>query len=407
MHQALIDIFYLITATVLFIAFYRSCRCLQDRFFHRGKKPCIERGIRAAPPRPGSRNMTPRRIRHLITQVALCILLSACQKYPHIIQMEGPAQGTRYHLTFIAPADLNLPAVEQAVTQEFDRIDRLLSNYRADSTVSVFNANRTSTAQDVGHELVTLIDTARHVYRASQGCYDLTSWPLFDLWGFTTRTPAVPPPDDIAGVLATVGMDKLVTHDSTRLRKRIPALHLDMSSIGQGHAVARIAALLERFGIMNYLVEIGGEMQVRGHKPHGQPWRIAVENPLPDDSRRPFRIFSFDDGEPVALMTSGTYRHYVDEGGRRYSHILDARTGAPVEHQTVSVSVLHPDPATADAWSTALLCLGSSAGMVVADEHALPALFIDLHDQQLSESRSRALRELRGIRVSLPGVHGG
>jgi thiamine biosynthesis lipoprotein len=196
-------------------------------------------------------------------------------------------------------------------------------------------------------------------------------------------------------------LDKLETVDGTHLRKHIPELRVDISSIGQGYTVGRMAALLEAAGIRNYLVEIGGELLVHGKKPDGSPWRIALEKPLPNE-RTLHKIVAFDDGQVHALMTSGTYRHYFDQDGKRYSHILDARTGRPIEHATVSVSVIHPDPALADAWSTALLCLGSHAGISVADQHHIAALFIDqeVADQKenaLPEQMSRAWQELKGV----------
>ena len=124
--------------------------------------------------------------------------------------------------------------------------------------------------------------------------------------------------------------------------------------------------------------------------------RVREVEPLPGE-RRMHKIVSFDSGEPMALMASGTYRHYFDQDGKRYSHILDARSGKPVEHNTVSVAILHPDPTLADAWSTALLCLGTEQGLLAADKAGLAALFIDQQGDELIEHKSRAMSAIQGI----------
>ncbi len=220
-----------------------------------------------------------------------------------------------------------------------------------------------------------------------------------DLWGFNRDRFSRPSDQALRETLDSVGMDKLETVDATRLRKRTAALQVDLSSIAQGYSVSRLAALLERHGIRDYVAEIGGELSMRGHRPDGQPWRIAVEKPL-SGQRSIEKVITAGHPAPLAVMTSGTYRHYFDVDGTRYSHILDARSGRPVTHRTVSVTVIYHDATQADAWSTALLCLGTPAGLPVADAQGIPALFID-QDQQggLHERWSRPLADMKGIRI--------
>ena len=114
------------------------------------------------------------------------------------------------------------------------------------------------------------------------------------------------------------------------------------------------------------------------------------------------KIVSFDTGAPMSLMASGTYRHYFDSNGKRYSHILDARSGKPVEHNTVSVAILHENPTIADAWSTALLCLGSSEGVKVANANNLAVLFIDQQADELIETHSNAMNEMKDVSFKNP-----
>jgi thiamine biosynthesis lipoprotein len=193
-------------------------------------------------------------------------------------------------------------------------------------------------------------------------------------------------------------MDKVEKVGDDALRKTLPAIQIDLSSIAQGYSVGRVARVLEQQDIQDYLVEIGGELQTRGRKPGAQPWRVAIERPLPGE-RTVEKIITIDTLDPLAVMTSGTYRHYFDADGKRYSHILDARTGRPVEHDTLSVTVLYPEPAAADAWSTALLCLGRDQGLKVADDQGVPALFIDQTGDQLTEVYSQPLLDLQTVHI--------
>lgn len=333
-------------------------------------------------------------------------LLSACSKTPEPVKIEGFAQGTTYHFTFVLP-NINKQKVNEqelihkAISAELARIDASISNYRKDSTIELFNAQLDTEPHEVNEEVVQLVEQARKVSAASNGCYDLTVKPLFDLWGFKKDVFNLPSDEALQQTLQTIGIDKLITLDATHLQKTLPNLRVDLSSIGQGHSVGRIANLLEKHGVTNYLVEIGGELKARGKKPDGRPWRIALEKPLPNE-RKLSKIVSFNSGEAMSLMASGTYRHYFDNNGKRYSHILDARTGKPVEHNTVSVAVLHPNPAIADAWSTALLCLGSEAGIKAANEHNIAALYVDQHGEQLVEQKTNALNELKSIELKEP-----
>ena len=334
---------------------------------------------------------------HLITLLTL-LALSGCTRQPQLQTIEGFAQGTTWHITWWSPQTVDNAALQQAVTERFAQIDAALSGYRPDSAIEQFNARLDTDPHEVSAEIVALVEQARAVHTASHGCYDLTIKPVFDLWGF--RKDEFTPPDAAAlqQTMARIGMDKLITVDRGQLRKTRPDLQLDLASIGQGYSVGQIAAVLEQSGVQDYLVEIGGELQTRGHKPGGKPWRVAVEKPLAGE-RKVDKIITITRDTPLAVMTSGTYRHYFDRDGVRYSHILDARTGRPVQHNTLSVTVLNPDPAVADAWSTALLCLGMEAGIPVADAHGIAALFIVTSAETLQEHPSRPWREMQGVQV--------
>jgi len=331
--------------------------------------------------------------------IALASFSLACTKTPELTKLEGYAQGTTYHLTFIAPDGLDSAQLHTEVDAELQRIDDVFSNYRDDSVIEKFNAEQTTEPLVVTAEMTALIDIARSVNHASQGCYDLTIKPLFDLWGFKKDVFSPPSEEALSATLTSVGMDKLETLDSTHWRKQLPSLRVDVSSIGQGYAVGQLVKIFETHQIANYIVEIGGELQARGKKPKGDAWRVGLDKPLPNE-RKLQKIVSFNSGAPMALMTSGTCRHYFDSDGKRYSHILDARSGKPVEHNTVSVTILHPNPTVADAWSTALNCLGSKEGMAFANDNKIAVLFIDQEGDQLIESESQPMKDLTDVSFS-------
>jgi len=332
-----------------------------------------------------------------LTSCMFLVVLAGCSE-PSIQKLEGPAQGTTYHISYWSESPVDTNDIKISIENEFTVIDKLLSNYRPDSTIETFNSIENTDRQEVGSEIVSLVKIAQVVNQASHGCYDLTIKPLFDLWGFRGDALTIPKDSVILTTLKQIGMEKLEVVDDTHLRKKQADLKVDLSSIAQGYSVERISKVLAQKGIVNYLVEIGGELKTNGSKPGLQPWRIAVEKPLPEE-RTMHKIVTMPKDSPMAVMTSGTYRHYFDDHGQRYSHILDARNGRPITHNLVSVTVLHSDPAVADAWSTALLCLGQKDGMTAANVAKIPAFFIELQGSELIESQSDALNTLSNLTI--------
>ena len=189
----------------------------------------------------------------------------------------------------------------------------------------------------------------------SDGVLDVTVGPLVNLWGFgpTMRPESIPSQQDVDAVRAYTGLDKLtVVKDG--LVKAHPQLYVDLSTIAKGYGVDVVAELLEEQGVESYLVEIGGEMRVKGDKGNGSEWLIAIEKPV-SDARAVQKIISIGDN---AIATSGDYRNYYEQDGVRYSHLIDPRTGKPIQHNTVSVTVIHPSSMTADGMATAFNVMG-------------------------------------------------
>ena len=271
-----------------------------------------------------------------------------------------------------------------------DDVESRMSTWLPDSEVSRFNATPEDAWVAVSADTVALVDMAAAVSRMTGGAFDLTAGPLVDLWGFGPGAVRVVPPtaDEIDAAMARVdyrGLESTV--EPPALRKRDAHLAIDLSAIAKGHAVDRVAAVLQRAGLGDYLVEIGGELRVGGLNRRGERWQIAIEDPRAAGGRRVSRVLKVTD---TAIATSGDYRNFFRHDGKRYSHAIDARSGWPVSHDLVSVTVLDPNAALADALATALLILGPEPAEALAIRADIAAYFLLRGDAGLTASWSPA-----------------
>lgn len=317
--------------------------------------------------------------------IASTISLVGCEQNQNF-ELQGAAQGTTYHIKIAsAPKTIDKKALHQSIENKLADLDRKLSNYRDDSEISLLNQKQTAEWLEVSPEIAEMLAIAKHVFTRSQGCYDLSIKPLLDVWGFSKHDNHVPSATAIAEAKQHIGMQSLEIDTAThKIRKLDPLLSIDLSSIAQGYSVQALANYLEQQGIHNYLVEIGGEMKVKGSKKDQKPWRVAVQNPALA-SNDIHKILQLQETKGIAIMTAGTYRNFFEENGKGYSHIIDPRTGQPVSHRLLSVTVLHDDPTWADAWDTALLCLGETAARQLAEAEHLKVLLIYATDNGLAE----------------------
>ncbi|QUN06700.1 FAD:protein FMN transferase [Shewanella yunxiaonensis] len=330
---------------------------------------------------------------YLLVSAAIIYGLRHYTSQPQLQKVEGFAQGTTYHISWWSENPVPTKDIEQQFNATLNQIDAELSTYRDDSYISKLNHSSSTDWQPASTDFIQLIEIAKDIHHKTGGCYDPTIGPLFNLWGFQKDKFNLPTAAEIAAVTAEIGMEKVeVDVTGSRIRKTLPGLQLNFSSMGEGYSISKLAAVLESHDIRNYLVEFGGDMKIRGHKPDGKKWRIAIDRPdKQDDERQPYSIITINDETGVTLDTSGTYRHHFDENGKEYSHILDPRTGAPVNHNLVSASVFGSDPRVSDAWATAMLCLGPQAGQTVAKEQHLEVFFIENDHGHFHNAESEAL----------------
>ncbi len=288
--------------------------------------------------------------------------------------------GTRYRVLISRPT-VPEKEISVGVRRVLDRVDRRMSTYKPESEVSRFNASAGTGWFPVSAETARVVAKALEVWRESGGAFDITVAPLVDLWGFGPKLvpERIPAGAEIEAALARTGSRHLAVRlEPPALRKELPQLEIDLSAIAKGYAVDAVAAWLEARGIHDYLVELGGEVRVSGHHPDGRPWRVAVERAAEGRAG----VLELNAG---AVATSGDYRNWFELDGVRYSHEIDPRTGRPVSHGLVQVTVLAPSCMEADAWATALLVAGPREGPDLARRLGLKALFLRRREGTLLE----------------------
>ena len=300
----------------------------------------------------------------------------------------GATMGTTYAVTAVGRGidDRRLDALRADVQGALDHVDATMSHYRPDSDLSRFNRWRETAPFPVAPELVGVVRESIAISRLTGGALDVTVAPLVDAWGFGAPGPAAAPPTEteIAALRLDVGYGYLeVDEAASTLRKERPGVRIDLSSIAKGHGVDRAAEALAAGGIVDYLVEVGGEVRARGATETGAPWQVGIEGPRPGRSTIR-RVVPLGDG---ALATSGEYRNFYDLAGVRVSHTIDPRTGRSVTHRLRSVSVLADRCVRADGLATALEVLGPDDGYALAAERGWAAVFVVEEDRGVLRDR--------------------
>ncbi len=342
------------------------------------------------------KQLVKKTIKRVFSLIIISFLFS-CEKPVKIQVIQGFAQGTTYTIQFWLDSEkiksLKKNILADKISTELARVDKLMSNYRDDSDIEVFNKIKTQNQPiKLDTEIIELLKVSKQIHKLSDGCYDPTVSPLFAVWGFRAKKFTKPSEEKILETLEKVGFDKIKLQTNSAIKENKETT-VGLSAIGQGYAIKKVSQILEKQNIKNYIVEIGGEMLVSGVKPKSQSWKVGVEKPILED-KKVSKLITISGKKATAVMTSGTYRHYFDDNGVRYSHILDPKTGRPITHNTVSTTVLLEDATKADAWSTALLCLGSEKGLEIANKNKIPVIFFDLtKDNKLTELRSNNMTD--------------
>ncbi|WP_306752315.1 FAD:protein FMN transferase [Paracoccus actinidiae] len=283
--------------------------------------------------------------------------------------LNGPTMGTRWSALFHAPSGLDPTPLRMAFQQAVDTVDAQMSIWKPDSDLMRLNRAPTGQWLRVPPDLARVLTLGLRIGRASGGAFDIGMGDAVRAWGFG---PDAADPDAIRAALGfRRPAHEVLEIDGDAVRKTAP-IALDLNGIAKGYGVDCLAQVLVDHGIAAGLVGIDGEMRALGLRPDGTAWTIAVETPDPD-RRTPHSVLMLQD---AAVATSGDYRHWVTVQGRRLSHTMDPRKGAPLAASPASVTLVAPTCSEADAWATALMVAGPSAGAELAARHDLDALLL-------------------------------
>ena len=284
--------------------------------------------------------------------------LLSCADNARYFEDSGSVFHTVYHIKYKAEQPLT-----ERITEELRRFDLSLNPFNPSSTIAKVNNNEDIEVDDW---FATVFRKAETVSRVSNGAYDITCAPLVNLWGFGFSRMDSVTPQLIDSVKAFVDYRK-VRLEGKRITKEDPRILLDCSSIAKGYACDVIGALLESEGVTDYMVEIGGEVALKGVNPQGQCWRIGINKPETEANG-----VTNDVEEVVQLCgkggiaTSGDYRNFYVKDGRKYAHTIDPSTGYPAGQDILSATIVAEDCMTADAYATAFMVLGSGKATELA-----------------------------------------
>jgi thiamine biosynthesis lipoprotein len=260
-----------------------------------------------------------------------------------------------------------------------------MSTYDPHSEISRFNQGPANIPFQISEQTEFVLNEATRLARLTNGILDVTAGPYINIWGFgPDKIPdRIPNASQLSTIHEYVGVDKIALL-SGYLTKSHKNVYVDLSSIAKGYGVDVVANIIEESGISAYLVEIGGEMKVKGEKSQDNNWVLAVERPITSE-RAVQQYITVGDN---ALATSGDYRNYFESNGKRYSHLINPKTGLPITHNLVSVTVIHDSSMTADGLSTALNVMGPEKAKKLAEAESLSILMITKENGEFVEYMS-------------------
>ena len=310
----------------------------------------------------------------LFAIAVLLVLLCGCHRNRLPVKhFEGQAFGTTYSITCVANSDDKRPLPHAQIDSLLSELSHTFSIFDTNSIIYRWNKGE---YVELNEDFLYVLRLSKTVSTATDGTFDCTVQPLVQLWGFGKDGVRHTVGDDtLATVREFVGFQLVDLQGDSILRKD-PRVQLNFNAVAKGYAVDRVADWLAANGYADCLVEIGGEVAARGSK-NGKPWKVGIQVPTrtADGARESFETIPLPDHRAVA--TSGNYRNYFEEDGVRYTHILDPRTGQPERTNLLSVTVVAPDCATADAYATAFMVLGHEKSAQIVKQHPeLEAWFI-------------------------------
>lgn len=303
------------------------------------------------------------------------------------IQFNGVAQGTTYHITYYA---MDSAVRQKQVDSILQKIDSSLSLYKPYSIINQFNRSQYGMAID--EHFINVVKKGQEIYKKTHGFFDMTIYPLTEAWGFgVKRSDSLPSTELITQLLPCVN-SKFLFWQGKKLMKKKPCVKLDPNGIAQGYTVDVIAGFFEQHGIKNYIIELGGEIRIKGRKPGNEKMSVGIETP--DDDADFSVINKVIYPHNGAITTSGNYRRYYENNGKRISHLLNAKTGYPLQNELISVTIYAEDAITADGYDNAIMAMGLKRGLAFVEKNKeLAAHFIfRRNDGTVTDTMSKRFR---------------
>lgn len=302
------------------------------------------------------------------------------QNQPTYRTQQGKIFGTLYTVTYEYNTDL-----QPQIVAAMQAVDNSLSPFNKQSIITRVNNNDSVSVNELFTEV---FNTAKYIYSETYGTFDPTVAPLVNAWGFGFKKGMDISSATIDSLRMLVGFD-CINLDKGRITKADPRIMLDFSAIAKGYGSDCVARVLDSCGIKNYMVEIGGEVIVKGHNKNGNPWGIGITKPIDDSlsvSQELQTVLRLTD---CAIATSGNYRNFYYKDGVKYAHTIDPRTGYPVQHSLLSATVIADNCMRADALATAFMVLGADSAMAYCERHPeIEGYFIVAADSGKYEIRS-------------------
>ncbi len=297
--------------------------------------------------------------------VTLYIVGFSARLYPAGLKQKhsihGKTMGTFYHIVIYTQKKVNAAHLKQKIDVQLNMLNSQMSLYIKSSEISKFNKACKGETIKVSRDFYKVMKQAKKLYLLTDGAWDGTIRVLLELWNFdrsTINAPDIPGEQQIKNLLGKTGFDNIIVADK-QLIKKISGLSLDLGSIAKGYGVDVVTRLLKGSGYKDFFVEIGGEVYVAGKKGYKKKWKLGIVNPK-KNSLKPYKIIKVSD---KAVATSGTYLNFLKINGKVYSHIINPKTGWPVDNKIISVSVIAQNCMIADGLATGLMVMGRQKGI--------------------------------------------
>ena len=295
------------------------------------------------------------------------------------ISNNGKIFGTFYNITYSSDTDLH-----NEIKSILMQVDNSLSPFNKQSVISAINNNCDTLPDKMFTHVFTL---AQSISSKTEGAFDITVAPLVNAWGFGFKKGITPDSTTIDSLRKVVGYNTVAIVDG-KVTKQHPGTMLDCSAIAKGYGCDAVAATLEAHGVENYMVEIGGEVVTKGKNSKGGAWTIGISKPTDNPTTGSNELHEIIAISGKSMATSGNYRNFREENGRKIAHTIDPRTGYPVQHSLLSATVIADDCATADAWATSFMVMGVEKAMSYCNNgNGIEGYFIYSDDNGMLKTR--------------------